>query len=390
MGEVHDLSEIALEKYRGWYGHEPEVAAYAPGRVEVLGNHTDYNDGYVLSAAIDCGTLFLASSSAGKECRLVAGDVMEEARFSLTNPLRAGDHKWPNYVMGVAVELARRDWFEGSFEGLFFGDVPIGSGLSSSAALEISAAIAISALSDSSPPHRDLARIGQRAEHEYVGALTGLLDQITSLEGKIDSLVYTDFRSFDVRPIPLPENLVLVTLDTRTRHHLSESGYNERRHDCEAAVAHFSLSRPVGALRDVTMEELERAQVALDPRVFRRAKHVIGENARVLTGVECVESDQIEKFGELMYASHESSRIDFENSCAELDWIVDAAHKLDWIIGARLSGGGFGGNAVLLTYREDADRTIEALQPGYTSRFRTPFDARVIRASDGARRIKLG
>lgn len=393
---IDSLFSDALEKYTKWYGHAPTKAAYAPGRVEVLGNHTDYNGGYVLSAAIDSGTVFLAAPAVGAElnvstCRLVAGDLMEERRFTLIDPVPFEDHSWPNYVMGVAAGLASRSILAAPFRGLFFGNVPIGSGLSSSAALEVSAGLALAALAGTAVAPVDMARIGQQAEHEYVGAKTGLLDQISSLYGKADHLVHTDFRTLSVVSVPFEPTYVLLACDTRTSHSLGESDYNVRREACEAASAFFSknLDHPVDSLRDVSSAEVEQSRGKMDAAVADRAAHVTGENERVRTGVLCLSEGDMRGFGELMFASHTSSRKLFENSCDELDYIVDLARDNSKVLGARLSGGGFGGSVVVLVKPEDADDVIGDLLPRYETRFGNPFVPRIIRVSEGAREIPI-
>jgi galactokinase len=389
------LIEAALEKYRLWYHRDPEAAAYAPGRVEVLGNHTDYNEGYVLSAAIDFGTVFLAAKSGtsgrAAQCRLVAGDLMKEREFALFGAEPFTDHSWPNYVMGVAAGLAEAGTLAEGFDGLFFGNVPIGSGLSSSAALEMSTGLALSALAGNEVERVELARIGQRAEHEYVGAKTGLLDQISSLYGREHHLVRTDFRTLQVSTVPFGGEYVLLTCDTRTKHSLGESDYNERRAACEAAVGYLAprLGRPVTALRDVTSAELAAHAPGMPGLSAKRASHVVGENERVVAGAKLLASGKMHEFGTLMYASHASSRHDFENSCVELDFLVDAAAETGKVLGARLSGGGFGGSTVMLIAPDDIDPVVAALQERYRKRFGAEFVPHVIHVSEGARLIDL-
>ena len=384
-----NLYQAAMQKYRSWYERSPEHAAYSPGRIELLGNHTDYNEGFVLSGAINFGMVFLCSGREDRKCRLVAGDLMEEVSFSLDYPVRHPDHSWPNYIIGIAAELYERRILKSGFDALFFGDVPIGGGLSSSAALEMSAAIAITALCDANLDTLELARIGQRAENEYVGAMTGLLDQITALSGRKNGAVLTDFRSLEITSVSVPDDLVILAIDTNVKHSLGESAYNERRRDCENAASRLNELMPstISSLRDIDVGEFLRYRDDLDPRVARRADHVIRENARVLEAVNRIEASEVGRFGELMYASHESSRHNFENSCAELDWIVDSCKKIEWVYGARLSGGGFGGNAAVLIHRHDAERTVEILDESFYDRFGSRCTARKIELSDGAQAI---
>ncbi len=389
-----DIFRQAASKFREHYGVEPEAAAYAPGRVEVLGNHTDYNEGYVLSAAIDYGTFFLAAEIGGEECRVVAGDLMEEAKFSLVNPEPNATVSWVNYVMGVAVQLCQRGGVSGSdgcrpFAALLLGNVPLGSGLSSSAALEMSSALALCRLYGLSVPDMELAKIGQRAEHEFAGVRTGLLDQISSLNGKKDSLVLSDFRSLEIQNVPLGREACFIVCNTKVKHALVDSAYNDRRISCEQATEFFSqrLNHPVKALRDVTSEELGSLSTYMDPIAALRAAHVIGENERVLMGWQALQRGQLEEFGRLMFQSHDSSRHNFENSCKELDFLVETAHKINEVKGARLSGGGFGGSVVVLLSPRDADEVALELTRAYEVEFGYACDSMVIQPSERARAI---
>lgn len=395
-----EVFKAALGKFHAWYGTPPRTAAYAPGRVEILGNHTDYNEGFVLSAAINFGTFFLASKCDADEqngqfsCRLVAGDLMKEVIFPINNPRPFTNVSWPNYIMGVAAELAKgrsSGSIETAFKGLFFGNVPLGSGLSSSAALEISTGLALADLYGLTVESIDLARIGQKAEHDYVGAKTGLLDQISSLFGKKNHLVLTDFRTLEVQNVPLPSGICFLVCDTGTKHNLGESAYNERREACERAAEFFSskLDHAVTALRDVSTDEWKKHSPGMDNAAAKRSSHVIGENSRVLKGKDLLESGALKSFGELMFKSHESSRVDFENSCAELDFLVDAAKENPNVLGARLSGGGFGGSAVMLVDPAEVSRIVAELNPRYEKRFGGKFEPRIIEASEGAHVVPL-
>ncbi|MDA0577257.1 MAG: galactokinase [Verrucomicrobia bacterium] len=386
------LQTSAADTFRKAFRKSHTAAAYAPGRVEILGNHTDYNEGFVLSAAIDSGTYCLAARNGSGTCRLVAGNSMDQASFAADKPLPTPNHPWANYVIGVFAGLLPRAKATDGFDGLIVGDVPLGAGLSSSAALEISAGLALAQLYGLQPSALELARIGQRAEHEYVGVKCGLLDQISSIFGQPDHLVMTDFRSLDVTPVPLGKDAAFLMCRTHARHALVDGEYNARRKHCEEAAQHFAkvLAHPVLALRDVSWAEWEQHQGGMDPIAARRAAHPIGENERVLQGRECLAHGDLIAFGKLMYASHDSSRTYFENSCRELDAVVDAARGIPLILGARLSGGGFGGSAVALVHPRDVDPASRALQQGYARRISgPPCDIRPLRASAGARVLTI-
>jgi len=380
-----------LRKFRGQYGRAPDVVAYAPGRIEVLGNHTDYNEGFVLSAAIDCGTFFAAATSAGGECRLMAGDLMHEVAFPVRAPVAAPEHGWSNYVKGVLAGLneAAPGGLKGGFDALFLGNIPLGSGLSSSAALEMSAGLALARLYGLALEPVALARIGQAAEHRFAGVKCGLLDQISSLYGRAGKLVETDFRTLTVKTVPLGTDVCFLMCNTHARHALVDGEYNRRRQDCEAAAAYFArvLPGPVKALRDVTWADWQAHQGGLGGSAARRAAHPIGENARVLAGAQLLAACDLSGFGRLMFESHESSRVYFENSCPELDAVVAAAARTPGVLGARLSGGGFGGSVVVLLHPRDAADVAAVLAREYALLFGRPCETRVIQPSDGARVI---
>jgi galactokinase len=394
-----ELFRQAAQKFRQHYGSDAETTGYAPGRVEVLGNHTDYNEGFVLSAAINYGTFFLAARAESGPCRVVAGDLMKEARFLLDDPKPDKSCTWANYVIGVASKLNSRSTgpretgprrgTEGAaaFKALFYSNVPRGAGLASSAALEVSAGVALKELFGLTVSDLELARIGQSAEHEFAGVRSGLLDQITSLSGERGSLVMSDFRTLSVERVQLGGGGGFLICDSGVKHSLVESAYNERRRSCEEACSFFArrLDHPVGALRDVSVEEWNRLSPELERTAAKRAAHVIQENERVLAGRRLLEDGDIGGFGWLMFQSHESSRVNFENSCPELDLLVATARDLPQVMGARLSGGGFGGSAVMLLRAGDTDQTRRHLADVFANRFERKPEFFGVRASQGAR-----
>lgn len=409
------LIEKVISGHKRRFGDAPHAVAYAPGRIEILGNHTDYNEGYVLSAAIDTGICAVVSGGEKKQCVLSALDVGEEAIFDLPAEKPIKNPHWANYIIGVVNGLGAAGKIEQGFNLTFAGDVPPGAGLSSSAALEVAAALALCSLFDSK--HRNLKIVGralvappdiltafasegptftldliqiaklcQQAENEFTGARCGLLDQISSLFGAEQALIFTDFRSLAVETVPVGTDICFLLANTGVKHNLVESAYNERRVSCERAAQYFAsaLNHTVKALRDVSEEELKKHAKSLDPVVAKRAAHIIAENARVLEGRELLRAGRIKEFGKLMSESHESSRVNFENSCKELDFIVDTASGLKKILGARLSGGGFGGSAVLLIHPSDAAVVGEKISSAYAERFGTACPVRVIKPSAGA------
>ncbi len=387
-----DLQQVLEKKFAEKYGREPTVVTYAPGRIEVLGNHTDYNEGYVLSAAINHGTFFALAPRDGAEASLTAGDIMDEVRFPADAPARTEDHTWANYVLGsLAGVLARLPAGSArAFDAMFLGNIPLGSGLSSSAALEVSATLAFARFLGADIPPVEVAKIGQKAEHEFAGVKCGLLDQASSVFGRRDSLVMSDFRTLEFKPVAFSPDVCFLMCNTNAKHALVDGAYNERRECCEKAARFFAaaLDHPVSALRDVSWNEWLEHRGEMDELVARRAAHPVGEDARVLAGVEMLREGDVAGFGKLMFESHDSSRNYFENSCPELDTIVDAAQAVPGVYGARLSGGGFGGSAVVLVDRRAVETASAALRNAYKNRHGDWIDPRVVTCSDGARVVR--
>lgn len=384
---LEQLRETAARQFENHFKMKPAVTAFAPGRVEVLGNHTDYNEGFVLSAAIDMGCCFMASAASGTRCRLLAAEVLEECAFDLANLAPSREMPWANYVKGVLAGLKKEHPLHHGFDAILMGDIPLGAGLSSSAALEMAAGLCLSRVYGMEIAPLAMAKIGQKAEHEYAGVKCGVMDQISSLFGRKDHLVMSDFRSLAVETVRLGDDVCFLMCNTNAKHSLVESAYNARREACETAARFFAgvLGRPVHALRDVTWADWEKHRGGMDPVVAKRAAHVIGENTRVLKGRELLRAGDVQTFGQLMFESHESSRVYFENSCEELDRVVETARKIPGVLGARLSGGGFGGSVVVLTRPRDVDVIGKAISTAYRKVFGHPCDARLIKASDGAR-----
>ena len=384
------LCKIAVSDFRDRFGRAPTVIAYAPGRVEVLGNHTDYNEGFVLSAAINFGTFFLCAPRSDHHCHVTADNFKETATFDAAAPMPAKKYGWANYVKGVHAGLHAHSPAVHGFDALFIGDVPLGAGLSSSAALEMAAGLALVKLYGLDMSPLALARIGQMAEHHFAGVKCGLLDQISSLYGKENALVETDFRSLTVKTVPFGSDACLLLCNTHSKHALVDGEYNQRRAACESATAHFAkkLPHPVKALRDVSWAEWKRHKRGLSKVVANRAAHPIGENERVLEGARRLAAGDMEGFGKLMFEAHKSSREYFENSCPELNRIVEAAAHVPGVMGARLTGGGFGGSVVVLVHPRDAETAGAALSSAYTRHFKKPCDTCVVTPSAGAQLVK--
>ena len=383
---VHD--EL-VSKFEKLYGERPQVVAYAPGRIEVLGNHTDYNEGFVLSAAIDKGTFFAVSATADESCSLTAGDLMETANFSVRDVKPAREMTWQNYVTGTFNWLfddkpaeAKHGW-----KAMFLGNIPLGAGLSSSAALEMATALALQKVYGTTFGKTELAKIGQKAEHTFAGCPCGLLDQASSLYGRAGALVKSDFRTNAFETVPLGDGVAFMMVKSNAKHALVDGAYASRRQACEDAAKYFAGVLKKGGvthLRDVTAAEWILYRGGLSETTAKRAIHPIGEDERVLQGASLLAKGDLRGFGALMYDSHESSRNWFENSCEELDAIVDAAKAIPEVYGARLSGGGFGGSCCLLVDPAAADRITAAITREYRAKFGDEPVCSLIQPSDGA------
>lgn len=360
---------------------QSSFTARAPGRVELLGNHTDYNEGHVLSAAINHSVLARCSTREGQEVTLrsVFSPGLVKASLNALSPC-TGDEEWANYPLGVLHFLQEAGHTLGGGEWEFSSDLPAGAGLSSSAALEVATAQLCVKLFDLKIARLDLAKICRRAENEFVGVQCGLLDQVSSVFGKAGCAVHLDCRSEEVETITLPGHVSLLVFQCGVEHRLVGGEYNERREQCFAAAAILGVK----ALRDVNMAQLTAARAHMSDVIFRRAAHVVGENERVLAGREDLLAGNAEAFGKLMFASHDSSRLNFENSTPELDVLVELAHDEPGVFGSRLTGGGFGGATISLVERERAAEIAESLGKRYARRTGAHGRAYLCESADGA------
>ncbi|MBP5299814.1 MAG: galactokinase [Victivallales bacterium] len=376
------LTELA-ELFQARYGRKPELLCRAPGRLEILGNHTDYNEGTVLSVAINRAARIAAArnpeSLDGMVCRLydIKGRSAREFRLDDLDKRRKGD--WSNYIKGLVVEMNLQGYKVPAFDALVTGDVPLSAGMSSSAALEMCMVLILDRFADARMDWLEMAKTGQACENNYVGAHTGLLDQFSSLKGKEGQLIHSDFRSFEVTNVPMPAGTVFVVANSMVKHNLTNE-YNERREACEIAARTLGVK----ALRDVSPELLESHRGDLPEVVYRRASHVVGEIARVAQGRQALAEGRLEIFGQLMTESHESSRHNFENSCPEIDTLVEIGRTLPGFLGARISGGGFGGISVHLVREEAAQAYCEQLGAEYRRRTSIDSTPMILAAADGA------
>ncbi|MEW6567972.1 MAG: galactokinase [Chloroflexota bacterium] len=374
-----EARDRVVQAFREHFAGDPGLVVHAPGRVNLIGEHTDYNDGFVLPIAIDRASWIAARPRDDRRVRVTSLEFPESAEFALDD-LRRGSSSWGEYVKGVAWSLQAAGHRLRGWDGVLLGEVPIGAGLSSSASVELAVAGAFAAVSDLDWQPEAFARLAQRAENEWVGVRCGIMDQMASAVGQRGHALLIDCRSLAWEAVPLPPGFVVAVLDTGTRRALLDSGYNERRAQCEAVARHFGRR----ALRDVSPQELEREASRLEPVLLRRARHVIGENARTLEAAEAMRREDATRLGQLMMASHASLRDDFEVSSAELEIMVACARRQPGCYGARLTGAGFGGSAVALVEETAAPAFAERVAEEY--RTASGREARILltQAADGA------
>ena len=341
------------QRFAEIFGAEPTAVVRAPGRVNLIGEHTDYNDGYVLPVAIDRSILVAASPRDDRQVIIHTLDFGESVTFSLDDIEHDQAQAWSNYQRGVAYFLEEQGFKLPGLNAVIVGDVPIGSGLSSSAAIEVSMAYTWQVLAGFELSRVQLALLCQRAENEFVGINCGIMDQFVSALGQRDHALLIDCRSLYHQPVPLPTGAAIIVADTMKRRGLVDSEYNARRRECEEGVRILQRYLPqVQALRDVSTDQFVEYEGQLPENVRKRCRHIIYENERVLRSVAALQAGALAAFGQLMNESHASLRDDYEVSCAELDIMAEAAWKVGGVYGSRMTGAGFGGCTVSLVTEE--------------------------------------
>ena len=373
------VRDAVQREFHRQFGAPPTIVTRAPGRVNLIGEHTDYNDGFVLPMAIDREICIACRPRDDGRVILHSLEYGATAEFSI-DALVQEEHSWIEYVKGVAWALGEQDIPLRGWEGCLSGDVPRGAGLSSSAALELAAMRAFAAASGTEWRAQEAATIGQLVENKWIGVNSGIMDQMVVATARDRHALLLDCRSLDARHIPIPDVIAVVVLDTATRRGLVDSQYNERRSQCEAAAHYFR----VDALRDVDIGRLEAARSALDATTWRRANHVITENARTLAAADALRDADLRALGQLMNESHSSLRDDFEVTNAALDAIVALAQAHPSCIGARMTGAGFGGCAVAVVEQPSAAQFIDNVTSSFRSQTGLQPSAYICRAVGGA------
>ncbi|MDR3751761.1 MAG: galactokinase [Terracidiphilus sp.] len=369
--------------------HAEPAIFVAPGRVNLIGEHTDYAEGFVMPAAIDFATLAGISPRTDGKIVLYSENYGQERSFEAAAlPTKASQH-WTDYPLGVVAILAGEGLAIPGFSLSLWGDVPLGSGLSSSAALEVVTALAVLSLIGVSYPGPVLARLCQRAENEFVGANCGIMDQFISANGAKDHALLLDCRDLSFKLAPIPSHVALVIANTMVKHSVAGGDYPTRRRESEAACAVIASHRPgVPFLRDATLEDLEKWGHEMAPKSLMRARHVISENLRTVAACEALLKGDMAEVGRLMGEAHTSYSQDFEGSCVEADAMVALAQDLPGLIGARLTGGGFGGCTINLVEQSEAAGFAEALAARYANQTGIVPQIHICHASGGAHRLQ--
>lgn len=348
-----------------------EVIAQSPGRINIIGEHTDYNNGYVLPAAIDKKTTFqLKKNNTPQTVNLYADNIQEQFSFNLAS-FKPQENGWPNYLMGVVHELQKIGCTFSGFEGRFEGDVPIGGGMSSSASLECSLAYGLNQLFDLQLEKWQMIKACQMAEHNFVGIKCGIMDQFASMMGKKDHVMLLDCQTLEFNYFPLDlGDYQLLLLNTNVAHSLASSEYNLRRAACEEGVTLLQKDhKNIRSLRDISYKEFSTSKDKLPDLIAKRCRHVILENGRVLLATQALKKKNFHKLGELIYQSHNSLQNDYEVSCEELDFLVQLTKDKEYILGSRMMGGGFGGCTLNIINKHSVDKFIDIATTSYRQQF---------------------
>jgi galactokinase len=383
------MATRATQLFTRCFGHPPRWLVAAPGRVNLIGEHTDYNDGFVLPMAIGRYIVIAADAHPGRQVTLHSVTTGETATFSVRPKVERGEPGWSNYVRGVIAGFQELRKGVSAFDAVIESSLPYGGGVASSAALEVATATLLETMAGPALDPIEKALLCQRAEHDFAGVPCGIMDQFTSILAREDHALLLDCRSRTTTPVPMTDPTVTVLIiNTNVRHKLAESEYAKRRSQCEAAARVLQ----VAALRDAGLDALEAARRQLEPVVFRRARHVISENQRTQEAAQAIQSSDWDAVGRLMYESHKSLREDYEVSCPELDAVVDIAQGIGaagGVIGCRMTGGGFGGCAVGLVRTDAVQRTTRALDEAYEKKTGRQPNIFSSRPAAGARVLKL-
>ena len=377
------LKKLVIQKFEEKFGEPPTFVVRAPGRVNLIGEHTDYNDGFVMPMAINRAVWLALRPRTDGVVSVQSLEMDDPAEFEIANLGEPGEG-WAEYLKGVTWALLEDGFELSGFEGVISSDVPVGAGLSSSAALEMATAMAYMAISNTPWDAGRMAKIGQRAENEWVGANTGIMDQMISASGVANHALMIDCRDLSTQLVPLPDKTVIVILDSMTRHTHTGSGYNDRRRECEEAAAHYGASH----LRDLDKVALQKGSPGLSKKVLRRAIHVVTENERVLQANKAMSHGDAHLMGLFMNASHDSLRDNFEVTNRDVDLMAALGQETAGCYGARMTGGGFGGCVVALVREDMAEQFATEVAKDYQEVTELEPHIYICQATDGAQIIE--
>jgi galactokinase len=372
---VKAKSDIASFFVKHFPKSENFITVRSPGRINIIGEHTDYNEGFVLPAAIDKAAYMTMSLRDDDEIHLVALDLNEKFSIKLTDLKPIGDINWPNYILGSAAQFSKRGVKLPGFNAVLTSDVPIGAGLSSSAAVECATVFALNELLKTELDRLTLVQMAQKAEHEYAGVMCGIMDQFASMMGKKDFVIKLDCRSLEYEYVPFKlEGIKVLLLNTNVKHSLASSEYNTRRKECQIAVEWVrEYVQGVNSLRNVTEEMLDSHVLPKDKLIDKRSRFVVKEIERLVEGCKDLQRDDLGALGQKMFATHDGLSKMYGVSCKELDWLVDNVRNNTNVIGARMMGGGFGGCTINLVKEEAIDEIVSSLKPAYEEEMNLPL-----------------
>ncbi|MHB9056642.1 MAG: galactokinase [Paludibacteraceae bacterium] len=386
-----EVSELK-QAFKDAYGKEAEAVYFSPGRVNLIGEHTDYNGGFVFPCALSFGTYLLLRKNGEQFIQFRSLNQPEVVKVTFDKLTERLENKsWANYPLGVFAQFVKRGYkFEEGFDILIWGDVPNGAGLSSSASLEVVTAFALNDQIGTSLNRTELAKIGQKAEHEFALVNCGIMDQFASAQGKKDHAIFLNCDTLDFELVPVKlKGVKVVISNTHSPHKLDSGAYNDRVAQCQLAVKQINEVRPIKYLAELTEEEFKKVESAITDEVaHKRARHVVGEVQRTTDAVEALKAGDLEKFGKLMNASHASLRDDYEVTGPELDTMAEEAWKIDGVIGSRMTGGGFGGCTVSLVKDEAIDKFIQKVGKAYEGKIGIKPDFYIAEIGDGAKRVE--
>lgn len=378
------LEKEIRQKFIELFGKEP-LMVRSPGRINLIGEHTDYNDGFVMPAAIDKDIIFAIAPSDTADTTVYALKYDQKTSLNIKAPQKVVEPKWANYLLGVLYQVVEQEADVKPFNCVFGGEVPLGAGLSSSAALECGFAFALNELFALNIPKINLIKMAQWAEHNFVGVKCGIMDQFASVMGKEGHVIVLDCRSLSYRysPIDLKE-YIIVLCDTKVKHSLVDSEYNTRRSECETGVSILKKHDPqISSLRDASVEMVQKHKAEMPEKVFNRCLYVVQEIERVQQASKDLDAGNLEAFGKKMYETHEGLSRLYEVSCKELDFLVDEAKKFKTVLGARMMGGGFGGCTINIVKKDAADEFISHLTSAYRNAFSIEMPSYKVMIRDG-------